>query len=113
MMKPWFKTLLLTSAMAMVMVALLLVPLAPALAQGDGEETADPLGGATVFAALDDRTSVNLLLDWTPNTNHLGFYVAQTLGYYDEANLDVTIQQPTDLMVEAVIASGAAEFGVS
>jgi ABC-type nitrate/sulfonate/bicarbonate transport system substrate-binding protein len=83
----------------------------PAYAQ-DGDEP-DPLGGATEFARADERTAVTLILDWTPNTNHTGFYVAQALGYYDEANLDVTIQEPTDLLVEAVVTSGAAQFGVS
>ena len=87
----------------------LLLP--PALAQ-DSTPTPDPLGGATEFARADERTAVTLMLDWTPNTNHTGFYVAQALGYYDEANLDVTIQEPTDLLVEAVVTSGAAQFGV-
>lgn len=86
--------------------------LTPALAQ-EGTPTPDPLGGATGFARADERTAVTLMLDWTPNTNHTGFYVAQALGTYDEANLDVTIQEPTDLLVEAVLASGAAQFGVS
>lgn len=83
----------------------------PAHAQDGG--TPDPLGGATEFASANERTAVTLILDWTPNTNHTGFYVAQALGYYDEANLDVTIQEPTDLLVEAVVNSGAAQFGVS
>jgi ABC-type nitrate/sulfonate/bicarbonate transport system substrate-binding protein len=83
----------------------------PANAQDGGES--DPLGGATEFAKANERTAVTLILDWTPNTNHTGFYVAQALGYYDEANLDVTIQEPTDLLVEAVVNSGAAQFGVS
>jgi ABC-type nitrate/sulfonate/bicarbonate transport system substrate-binding protein len=83
----------------------------PAAAQGGDKP--DPLGGATEFARADERTAVTLMLDWTPNTNHTGFYAAQALGYYDEANLDVTIQQPTDLLVEAVVMSGAAQFGVS
>ena len=82
----------------------------PALAQDGGE--ADPLGGATEFAQAEERTDVTLILDWTPNTNHTGFYVAQALGYYDEANLNVTIQEPTDLLVETVVVSGAAQFGV-
>ncbi|MBN1203186.1 MAG: ABC transporter substrate-binding protein [Anaerolineae bacterium] len=84
---------------------------------GGGEDDelptpADPLGGATGFATLDERTDVTLLLDWVPNTNHTGFYVAQALGYYDEANLDVSIQEPTDLMVETAVTSGAAQFGI-
>jgi ABC-type nitrate/sulfonate/bicarbonate transport system substrate-binding protein len=73
----------------------------------------DPLGGATEFARADEQTDVVLMLDWTPNTNHTGFYVAQALGYYDAANLTVSIQEPTDLLVESVVVSGAAQFGVS
>ena len=79
----------------------------------DGGERPDPLGGATKFARTPQRTSVTLVLDWTPNTNHSGFYVAQARGYYDEANLDVTIQEPTDLLVESLVTSGAAQFGIS
>lgn len=94
--------------------AALLALVVPASAQGDGTaEPADALGGATSFAQADERTEVTLLLDWTPNVNHLGFYAAQSLGYYDAANLDVTFQEPTDVQVEAVVASGVADFGVS
>ena len=93
------------------LVLLLGAAFAPALAQG-GDEARDPLGGATEFARADEPTAVTLMLDWTPNTNHTGFYVAQALGYYDEAHLDVTIQEPTDLQVEAIVTSGAAQFGV-
>lgn len=98
--------------MALILVMGLVVPVGAQDGGGD-EPTPDPLGGATEFAQADAQTSVDLLLDWTPNTNHLGFYAAQELGYYADANLDVTIQQPTDLMVESVVVSGAADFGVS
>jgi ABC-type nitrate/sulfonate/bicarbonate transport system substrate-binding protein len=80
------------------------------LAQGGDQP--DPLGGATEFAKAGEPTDVTLILDWTPNTNHTGFYVAQALGYYEEANLTVSIQEPTDLLVETVVTSGAAQFGV-
>lgn len=73
----------------------------------------DPLGGATEFARADERTPVTVMLDWTPNTNHLGLYVAQALGFYDEANLDVTIQPAGDVQVEQVVALGQAQFGIS
>lgn len=75
-------------------------------------QESEPLGGATEFATLDERTAVTVILDWTPNTNHTGIYVAQALGFYDEANLTVSIQEPTDLSAEGVVTSGAAEFGV-
>lgn len=98
-----------------VIASLLLIAalIAPVYAQDGGAKPADPLGGATQFAKANKRTAVTLILDWTPNTNHTGFYAAQALGYYDQANLDVTIQSPTDLQVETVVQSGAAQFGVS
>lgn len=37
-----------------------------------------------------------IALDWTPNTNHAGIYVAQAAGYYDDAGLEVTIRSPAD-----------------
>lgn len=58
-------------------------------------------------------TEVTLMLDWVPNTNHTGIFVAQDRGYFTEAGLDVTIIQPGEVYPEAAVASGAAEFGVS
>lgn len=84
----------------------------PVLAQDGEGETPDPLGGATTFAQADAMTDVVLMLDWTPNTNHTGFFVAQARGYYADANLNVSIQEPTDVLVEAIVTSGAAQFGV-
>jgi NitT/TauT family transport system substrate-binding protein len=41
-------------------------------------------------------TDLEVALDWTPNTNHTGFYVARAAGYYDEAGLDVTLRSPAE-----------------
>lgn len=38
---------------------------------------------------------LHLALDWTPNINHIGFFVAQHKGFYEGANLDVTISDPS------------------
>ena len=75
--------------------------------------TSDPLGGATTFAKADKPASVTVMLDYTPNTNHLGIYAAQALGYYKDANLTVSIQQPGDVQTEQIVATGKAQFGVS
>lgn len=56
---------------------------------------------------------VRVVLDWTPNTNHTGIYVAQELGYYKDKGLEVEILQPGENTVEKIIASDQAEFGVS
>ena len=60
-----------------------------------------------------DLTKVTFVLDWTPNTNHNGVYVAQAKGYFEEAGLEVEIVQPPDDGAEAMVASGKADFGVS
>ncbi|WP_127142557.1 ABC transporter substrate-binding protein [Pelagibacterium montanilacus] len=59
------------------------------------------------------QTEVTVALDWTPNTNHVGLYVAQSLGYYEDAGLDVEILPYSDTSAGALIASGVADFGVS
>lgn len=56
---------------------------------------------------------VTLVLDWTPNTNHTGLYVAQENGYYEEEGLDVEIVMPGEAGADQTVASGQAEFGVS
>jgi ABC-type nitrate/sulfonate/bicarbonate transport system substrate-binding protein len=58
-------------------------------------------------------TKVKLMLDWVPNTNHTGIFVAQSEGYFKEAGLDVEIIQPGEVYPEAAVASGAADFGIS
>lgn len=103
------KTTVILKTMLVVMI-LALLP-AVVVAQDDGSKP-DPLGGATEFAKAEERTSVILMLDWTPNTNHTGLYVAQSMGYYDEANLDVEIVEPVDILVEAALDAGIVEFGV-
>jgi NitT/TauT family transport system substrate-binding protein len=35
--------------------------------------------------------TLRIALDWTPNTNHVGFYVALQKGWYEEAGISVSI----------------------
>jgi len=39
-------------------------------------------------------TCIKIALDWTPNTNHTGLYVALERGFYKEHNLDVRLVSP-------------------
>ena len=34
---------------------------------------------------------VTFVLDWTPNTNHTGLYVAEALGYFEEEGLKIEL----------------------
>jgi ABC-type nitrate/sulfonate/bicarbonate transport system substrate-binding protein len=56
---------------------------------------------------------VRIVLDWTPNTNHTGLYVAQAKGYFAEQGLDVEIMQPPEGGAETLVGGGGAEFGIS
>lgn len=56
---------------------------------------------------------ITFVLDWTPNTNHTGIYVAKEKGYFKEARLDVEIVQPPEDGAEVLVGSGKAQFGVS
>ena len=60
-----------------------------------------------------DLEKITFVLDWTPNTNHTGLYVAQELGYFEEAGLEVEIVQPPEDGAVVLVASGKAQFGVS
>ena len=60
-----------------------------------------------------DLEKITFVLDWTPNTNHTGLYVAQKKGYFEEAGLEVEIQQPPEDGATVLVASGKADFGVS
>ena len=51
-------------------------------------------------------------LDWTPNTNHTGLYVALEKGYYEEAGINVTIVQPPEGGATVMCASGQAQFAI-
>lgn len=57
-------------------------------------------------------TKVTVVLDWTPNTNHTGLYVARDQGFWAEHGLDVQIVQPPETGASQMTASGAADFGV-
>lgn len=51
-------------------------------------------------------------LDWTPNTNHTGLYVALANGYFKDAGFDVQIVQPPEGDAIAACSSGQVQFAV-
>jgi len=56
---------------------------------------------------------ITVFLDWVPNTNHTGLYVAKDLGYYSEKGLDVEIIQPSEGGSADLVAAGKGLFGIS
>lgn len=57
--------------------------------------------------------AITLVLDWTPNTNHTGIYVAKELGFYEEVGFELDIIQPPEGGAALLVASNKAEFGIS
>jgi len=73
-----------------------------------------PAATTSSTEASKPLTSVTIMLDWTPNTNHTGLFVAKEKGYFTKEGLDVKIIQPSsDGNVEQLVATGKADFGVS
>ena len=76
--------------------------------------TTAPSQSSAASATLKPATAaVRLALDWTPNTNHIGFYVAQQDGAYDEQAIDLKILPYASTSPEILVSSGAAECGIS
>ncbi|HZG72342.1 MAG TPA: ABC transporter substrate-binding protein, partial [Chondromyces sp.] len=76
----------------------------------NGQDTADQEDNDS---KKEEKEKVSVVLDWTPNTNHTGIYVAQERGYFEEEGLDVEILLPGEAGADQLVASGKAEFGVS
>lgn len=62
----------------------------------------------------DGRNKVSVQLDWTPNTNHIGIYIALAKGWYKDAGIDVDVLPYTDAgNADTIVANGNADFGIS
>ncbi len=71
------------------------------------------LAGCASLAGENDQNTITIVLDWTPNTNHTGIFVAQAKGFFEEAGLNVEVVQPPEDGAVTLVASGKAQFGVS
>jgi putative hydroxymethylpyrimidine transport system substrate-binding protein len=57
---------------------------------------------------------LSLTLDFYPNADHAGIYMAQKLGYFEEAGLDVSIDTPSDPAAPLkLVAAGQSDLAVS
>ena len=57
---------------------------------------------------------LSLTLDFYPNADHAGIYMAQKLGYFEEAGLDVSIDTPSDPAAPLkLVAAGRSDLAIS
>ena len=81
---------------------------------GAATTAAIALGGSLRPIAAQELTPVTLALDWYPNANHAGIFMARDRGYFTEAGLDVTISVPSDpTTVLQTVGAGRDTFGIS
>ena len=68
------------------------------------------LGAASFAGSASAADALTLQLKWVTQGQFAGYYVAKEKGYYDEADLDVTIKPGgPDIAPEQVIAGGGAD----
>jgi ABC-type nitrate/sulfonate/bicarbonate transport system substrate-binding protein len=59
-------------------------------------------------------TNMNLALDWTPNTNHTGIYVALAQNWYRAEGIDLhLLPYSANVSPDVLVSSGKADVGVS
>jgi ABC-type nitrate/sulfonate/bicarbonate transport system substrate-binding protein len=95
----------------LAVVAALLVS-ACAGASGSGAPSGSAAPSATVGPSVTQAT-VRLALDWTPNTNHTGFFVARHEGWYADAGIALQILPYSGTTPETLLAAHQAECGIS
>jgi putative hydroxymethylpyrimidine transport system substrate-binding protein len=85
-------------------IALAVLALAVVLA-ACGEKSEDTTG---------DREGFDLTLDFYPNPDHAGIYMAQQLGYFEEAGLDLGVTTPSDPSAPIkLVAAGRSDLAIS
>ena len=69
---------------------------------------------AAACGGEEDVAEVKLAMDWYPNANHLGLFIAEEKGYFADENLKVTLYTPSDpSTVLQTVGAGEDDFGIS
>ena len=64
--------------------------------------------------ARQEPANITLALDWYPNANHAGLFLARERGYFADAGLEVDLYTPSDpTVVLQTIGAGRDDFGIS
>lgn len=71
------------------------------------------LSACTLKRETAQTEKIDFLLDWTPNTNHTGLYLAQEKGYFAQEGLEVQFLLPNEESATDLILLGKAPVGIS
>ena len=94
----------------LIAAALSLLVLAAACTDELDEVDLESAGVADEPVELD---AVRLQLDWLPNTNHTGVYVAMAQGWYEEEGIEIEILPYSGATGEVLIDQGVADVAFS
>lgn len=89
-----------------------LVPLVPLVQKPSKNAPESLLKNETPPVNVKDENIV-VALDWVPNTNHTGLYVANEKKWYAAQHLVPILLQPSQTTATKLVGAGKAEFGVS
>jgi ABC-type nitrate/sulfonate/bicarbonate transport system substrate-binding protein len=88
-------------------------PTGSAEAGGGASGSLGPKSGSLGATPRPPTATVRLALDWTPNTDHTGFYVAEARGWYAAGAIDLKVLPYTGATPESIVSAGQAECGIS
>lgn len=95
-------------------ILLFTIALLTACNQGGNQTPETPAGGEANKPVENEKlVEATFILDWVPNTNHTGIYVAKEKGYFEEEGINLTIIEPALEGAEQIVAAGQAQFGIS
>jgi ABC-type nitrate/sulfonate/bicarbonate transport system substrate-binding protein len=78
----------------------------------EAETEIESEAGGEAPVESSELVEATFMLDWVPNTNHTGIYVAKEKGFFEEEGIDLTIIEPGMEGAVPVVAAGQADFGI-
>ena len=87
-------------------------PATPSAAAPSATPSIAPPSTAPSFDPSHPDT-VRFALDWTPNTDHTGLYVAKSKGWYRDAGIELKVLPYGALPPEGLMDAGQADCGIS
>jgi putative hydroxymethylpyrimidine transport system substrate-binding protein len=95
------------------------MPLLTALAAGlvvtgCGSSSSSSSNSSNAATTAKPTQSIQVMLDWVPNPDHLALYTSLAKGYFKAQGLDVKLQPPSSVTdVAKLVATGNVPLGIS
>ena len=71
------------------------------------------LASSATIALAQKNVTLSLALDWVPNVNHIGVYVAQAQGWYAQRGINLKILPYGSVSPDVLVATNRADLGIS